>query len=220
MKKFFFISIIFSLTHGIIGQNYQDKINNIPFGIGILGGINTSNFTGTSFVIEGRINLIPDLNSKMSIGYSTIYEKDGSHINTHGAIDLEGINQYSTVSYDIDRFRYTTVPISVGLEYIFTRQTFSPYTTFEFGYNYYDYKTEEINYQVGKDGYYDNFDELPEIYKNEPSKINKEDESFRFAFGVGTLYNLSSKIFLDLRYAYQVNTALVNTHQFLIGIQL
>lgn len=216
MKKIIFISIIFLLTQGIIGQNYQEKINNIPFGVGILGGINTYNFTGTSFLIEGRINLIPDLNSKMSIGYSTIYKK-GYHVNTNGYSNFE--NQFGTLSYDIDFFRYSTVPISLGLEYIFTRQIFTPYTSFEIGYNFYEYKTREINYFVGKDGYFDNFEDLPEIYKNDPPKIDK-DESFRMSLGIGTLYKLSSKFFLDIRYAYQINTNLVNTHQFLIGIQL
>ena len=218
MKRIILFLVIIFFAHNIFAQNYEEKNNLIPFGIGILGGINTSKYTGTSFLVEGRVNLIPNLNAKMSIGYSTLYKK-GYHVNTNGFIGLEGINQYVAVSYDIDYFKYSTIPISLGLEYIFTRQAFTPYTNFEIGYNYYEYKTEEVNYYVGKDGYYDNFTELPEIYKNDPPKINK-DESFRIAFGVGTLYKLSSKIFLDIRYAYQINTALVNTHQFLIGIQL
>ena len=185
-----------------------------------MGGINTTNYTGTSFLVEGRINIIPNLNSKMSIGYSTIYEKEGTHVNTYGFSDIEEINQYFTYSHDIDRFRYSTIPISIVLEYIFTRQAFTPYTTLEVGYNFYEYKTETSNGYVGKDGYYDNFEDLPELYKNDPPKINKEDESFRIGFGIGTLYKLSSKFFLDLRYGYQINTSLVNTHQFLIGIQI
>ncbi|MCB9211271.1 MAG: hypothetical protein H6609_18030 [Ignavibacteriales bacterium] len=216
MKKIIFISIIFLFANEIFAQNYQDKINLYPFGFGLLGGINTSSFISTSFIIEGRLNLIPNLNSKMSIGYSTLY-KNGYHVNTNYYSDFE--NRYGTVAYDIDRFRYSTIPISLGLEYIFTRQKFTPYTTFDVGYNFYEYKTEEINYFVGKDGYYDSFNQLPELYKNQPPKIVK-DQSYRFAIGVGTLYKLGSTIFLDIRYAYQINTNLVNTHQFLIGIQI
>ena len=218
MKTIIFISILFLFVNEIFAQNYQEKVNESPFGVGIMGGINSSDFTGTSIIIEGRITLLTNLNSKMSIGYSTIYKK-GYHVNTNGLISLEGINQYVTDSYDIERFRYSTIPISLGLEYIFTRQAFTPYTTLEAGYNFYEYKTEVINDYVGIDGYYNSFNELPEQYKNDPPKINK-DESFRIAVGVGTLYKLSSKIFLDLRYAYQINTTSVNTHQFLIGIQI
>lgn len=220
MKKNIFISIILLFTNVTFAQNYNENNNLIPYGLGILGGINTSRLTGTSIIVEGRLKLITNLNSKMSIGYSTLYEKDGTHVNTYGFLDFAEIHEYSTVSYDIDYFRYSTVPISIGLEYIFTRNLFTPYTDIEVGYNFYEYKTEEINYYVGKDGTYDNYEELPEIYQNKPPKINKEDQSYRIAFGIGTLYKLSSKIFLDIRYTYQINTNLVNTHQFLIGIQL
>ena len=108
MKRIILSLVILFLAHEIFAQSYEGKNNSIPLGFGIMGGINSSKYMGTTFFIEGRINLIPKLNAKMSIGYSTLYKK-GYHVNTNGFISLEGNNQYVTDSYDIDRFKYSTI---------------------------------------------------------------------------------------------------------------
>lgn len=216
MKKLFVLLLIV-FNNISFSQEIEKSTMFSNFDLGFLAGINFSTLTGASGVVEGKTNLTSNLNIKLSFGYSTIYKKEGYNVKTNGFLSFDDVEQYYTHSYTVDRILYDVFPISLGFEYVFLRDKFSPYGIFEAGYNYYTYHTEESNIITGEAGYYNSFDELPSEYKNKPPVIS-EDDSYRVALGIGTNYKLSSVINLDIRYLYQFNKALINTNQILVGI--
>ncbi len=44
-----------------------------------------------------------------------------------------------------------------------------------------------------------------------------KDKSYRLGLGIGTKYQISHKFSLDIRYLYQFNSNIIDTHQLLIG---
>lgn len=189
------------------------------FRLGILGGINFSSLVGTSIVIEGITNLTSQFNLEFSLGYSTINKEEGYNVKTYyniNYIDIyqQEVNIYETLSFTVDEINYNVVPITLGLEYIFLNNKFSPYALVEIGYNFYSFKTTKSN--IVSYGAYNSYEELPSDYQNEVPSIPK-DNSYTIALGMGTNYELSSKFYLEIRYLYQFNKSLVNTNQILIG---
>jgi len=215
--KILFVLFVIVFNHISFSQEIEKSTMFSNFELGLLAGINFSTLTGTSVILEGKTNLTSNLNIKLSFGYSTINKKEGYNVKTNGFISFDDVEQYATHSYTVDKILYDVFPISLGFEYVFLRDKFSPYGIIEVGYNYYTYHTEESNIITGGAGYYNSFDELPSEYKNKPPVIS-EDESYRVALGIGTNYKLSSVINLDIRYLYQFNKALINTNQILVGI--
>lgn len=217
MKKLFVLLVIASSSISF-SQGFEKKSTMFSdFELGFLAGINYTTRTGASAIVEGKTNLTSNLNIKFSFGYSTIYKKEGYNVKTNRFISFDDVEYYTTSEYIVDRILYDVFPISLGLEYVFLRDKFSPYGIFEAGYNYYTYHVETSNGIFGGAGNYNSFDELPSEYKNKPPVISKGD-SYRMALGIGTNYKLSSVINLDIRYLYQFNKALINTNQILVGI--
>jgi hypothetical protein len=167
---------------------------------------------GTSIVIEGSTNLTSNTNIKLSLGYSTVNKEEGYAVKTYQYSDF--FNIYNADSYTVDEINYIVVPISLGMEYVLSDDRISPYALVEIGYNFYSVKITKSNSRTV--GQYDNYDELPLEYQNEPPDI-PEDESYTIALGIGTNYKISNKFNLDIRYLYQFNISLVNTSQILIG---
>lgn len=213
MKRVIFLLVI-AISSVAFSQEAQNSSSFSNFHLDFLGGVNISNSIGTVFLVEGKSNITSNLNAKFSVGYSIVYKHEGYQVNTYQFSSF--FNQFSTYSYNLDRIRYSIIPISFGLEYIFYRSKFIPYSVAEVGYNFYEHKEEISNGKVGFDGKFNSYDELPSIYKNKP--FISEDTSYRIAFGLGVIYDLTSPIGLDLRYIYQFNSSLVNTNQILLGI--
>jgi opacity protein-like surface antigen len=204
------ICVIFSFC--VSAQSVETISPFSTFQLGVLGGINFSSLVGASIVIEGSTNLTSNTNIKLSLGYSTVNKEEGYKVNTYRYEEYFDI--YRAESYAVDEINYTVVPISLGLEYIFSRNKYSPYALLEIGYNFYTFKITKSN--IVSYGTYDSYEELPSEYKNEPPDI-PEDESYTIALGLGTNYKISNKFNLDIRYLYQFNISLVNTSQILIG---
>ncbi len=203
---------IFSIC--IFAQGVEPISPFSTFQLGVLGGINFSSLVGSSIVIEGSTNLTLQVNLKLSLGYSTINKEEGYTVKTYRYSDY--FNHYQTESYTVDEINYNVVPITLGLEYVFTNDRNSPFALIEIGYNFYSFKTTKSYLKYTGGGYYDTYDELPSEFKNEAPDIPKDD-SYTIAFGLGMKYKLSSRFNLYLRYAYQFNYSLVNTNQILIG---
>ncbi len=218
MKTIIALSILL-LNISSFPQEKKDTKTFSIFNLSLLGGINfsTNTNTGSSIIIEGKTNLTSHLNIKLSLGYSTINKNAGYNVKTYNYVHFDTVKQYQTLSYNVDEILYDVLPVSVGLEYFFSNDIFSPYFLLETGYNYYTFHTQISNSKSGYAGTYNTYDELPSEYKNKPPIIS-EAESFRIALGVGTNYKLSSAINLDIRYVYQYNKSLINNHQFLVGI--
>jgi hypothetical protein len=216
MKKLIVIFFI-AVNYSIFPQEITDKEAFSSYKVGLLAGINFYQLTGTSVIVEAKTNLTSDIYAKFSVGYSVINKKEGYNVKTYGVGNYGDIPKYATSSYNIDRINYDVFPLSLGIEYIFTKNRFSPYGIFEIGYNYYTFHIEESNRWLGIAGYYNSFDELPTAYKNKEPIFSK-DESYRLALGVGTNIKLTSAINFDVRYIYQFNKSIINTNQILVGI--
>ena len=216
MKTLIILCLSF-FSISLYAQNVEQQKAFSNFKLGALGGLNIATLSGGSFLIEAKNNLSSNLNIKLSAGYSTINKKEGYEVKTYQYVNFDNYQKYSTESYNVDEINFDVFPISFGLEYFFLKENFSPYSFFEIGYNFYSYHTTISNSKIGFEGVYDTFNELPSEYKNKSPFISEED-SYRIALGIGTNYKLSSVINLDVRYVYQINKSLVNTSQFLVGI--
>ena len=193
----------------------QDTYENHPFSalhLGVLGGANYSATTGVSFILEAKTNLTSNLNLKFSLGYVESYKNNFRRLNQYQYISF--FNQYRAYSYNLNRVEYDIVPLSIGLEYVFAHNKISPYCFIEGGYNYYNSKVH--NSAVDYENYYNSFNEIPAEYRN-PPLIIYDGNTARLGLGAGTQLRLSGKLNLDLRYMYQFNSGLINTHQILIG---
>lgn len=110
-------------------------------------------------------------------------------------------------------------PVSLGLEYFFQHDVFSPYTLFEVGYNGVQSHQVRSGGNIGLGGSYSTFDQFPSAYKAEAPLISNKNP-YRIAVGIGTTYKLTSFVSLDLRYLYQYNNSVENINQILVGIIL
>ena len=199
-------------------ENNNSKIFS-GFHVGVLAGVNYANLIGGSLVIEGKTNLTENLNIKLLAGYSTINKKEGYLVNTYGYVHIDSVSEFITGSYNVDKILYDVFPVSIGLEYVLLHSIFSPYFSLEAGYNFYVYHTQISNSRSGFAGSYKTYEDLPAEYKNKPPIIT-EASSMRLAFGLGTTYTISHSVNLDIRYVFQANKYIVNTHQILFGINL
>lgn len=210
----YFFWVIFSVS--IFGQGVESSSPFSTFRLGFLGGINYSSMIGPSLIIEGSTNLSSQMNIKISIGYSIIYEDESYTVNTYRYSNF--FNIYQTETYSVGETNYYVLPISLGIDYVFVNDKFSPYALFEAGYNLYTYETSTLLWASNIGGYYSSYDDIPPEYKNEPPAISNDD-SYMLALGIGTKYKLNSAINLDIRYSYQFNKSLENTNQILLGLE-
>lgn len=187
--------------------------------VGLLAGINFSDLSGSSIVLEGKTNLTSNLNLKLSLGYSVINKKEGYTVQTYQHQIFANYDNYATVSYTIEKLNYDVFPISLGLEYFISRNVFSPYALLEAGYNFSNVHQERSGAYIGFAGYFDTFDQLPAAYKGAAPWISN-DNSYRIAVGLGTTYKVTSNINLDLRYVFQYNKSIANNHLILLGINI
>jgi opacity protein-like surface antigen len=209
--------ILILLSISLFSQEIEKPKMFSTFKLGILGGINFSTLSGGSVVVEEKTNLTSNLNLKLSVGYSTINKKEGYTVKSNALLNYDDYNKYITSSHKVDEINYDVIPFSLGLEYVFLNNNFSPYGLFEVGYNYYTFHFQTSHGVSGEGGTYDTYEEVPAEYKNKPPVI-PDDFSYRIALGIGTNYKLTSAINLDVRYLYQFNKSIINTNQVLIGI--
>jgi opacity protein-like surface antigen len=200
----------------VFAQEVEPISSFSTFKMGFLGGINYSSLLGPSLLIEGTTNLSPQINIKLSFGYSIIYKDEDYTVNTYRYSNF--FNLYQTEIYNVDKINYYVFPISLGIDYVFNLDKFSPYSLLEIGYNFYTYETSTLVWASNTGGSYNTYDEIPTEFKNEAPNIPKND-SYMIALGIGTKYKLSSSINLDIRYSYQFNKSLVNTNQILLGLE-
>jgi opacity protein-like surface antigen len=214
--KIFAFSILLLISLNCFAQSIERSSAFSKFHFGFLGGINYSSMIGPSLIIEGTTNLTPEINIKFSFGYSIIYKDEDYNVNTYRYSNF--FNLYQTETYNVDKINYYVFPISLGIDYVFNLDKFSPYTLLEIGYNFYTYETSTLAWASNTGGSYNTYDEIPPEFKNETPDI-PNDNSYTIALGIGTKYKLSTSINLDLRYLYQFNKSLINTNHILIGIE-
>lgn len=65
---------------------------------------------------------------------------------------------------------------------------------------------------------YNSIEEIPDEFKGNQKDEELPDNSYGLILGVGTSYQISSSLNLDLRYLYKFDSEILNTHHFIIGI--
>ncbi|MDP4196989.1 MAG: outer membrane beta-barrel protein [Bacteroidota bacterium] len=218
MEKLIILLLTLSLST-IFPQETKKSAMFSKFNIEFLGGLNFSSFSGGSFSVEGKTDLTKNLNMKFSLGYSATNKKESYNVKTNSTFTPGNTTEYITMSYNVNKTKYDLFPVSLGFEYIFVHNIYSPYCLFEIGYNYFSYQIETSEDRYGAQGPFKSFEELPAEYKNNPPAISEgKKKAQRIAIGVGTNYKLTPGINLDIRYLYQFNNLITNTNQVLLGI--
>ncbi len=217
MKKFFVICLVFSCS--ILFA--QSKTNSVPFSelnYGIYGGINFGNNseTGGSFLFEFNANLISNLNLNLSLGYSKSYKTEAYTVKSYRTGIINNVQYYWADQYDVNKKGYDMFPVSVGIQYVFHEQTFAPYIIGSFNYKLIDAR---IYSSPGTTWTYNSFDELPNEYRTKHVE-QFPDHSYSLDFGIGVIYPIFSKLNIDLRYYYEIDSEIINTHHIVVGISL
>lgn len=214
MKKI--IVLVVLLSGVIFSQESKNNFLSSPE-LSLFGGISSENFSDIEgvYYFEGAANITQNLFAKLSLGYYKSVSTNSYTINTYKLVAIDNYKKYHTISYDVVKTEYQVYPIVLGLQYYFYANNFTPYLFFDFSFNFIDpltFKTPES--WVGT---YDTIEEIPIEYKNVDVLPNN---SFGLSLGFGAKYNLFSKIKLNFRYLYKLDSEIFNTHQILIGLSI
>jgi len=221
LKKFLiallFLAFVFESKAQTSGNN--DLFPSIHFSA--LAGPNfTFPFqTGYLAQFEARTKVSSCVSIKASVGLSSIYEDFGNYVSTYSYTKIAQTDIYQSYSYKLDKYEYSIVPLSLGVEYSFSENIGSPFLLAELGYNLYSVEMHKSNQVLGAGGTFSTKAQLPEQYRQEPPKI-KDDTSFRIGLGAGMRFRISGNFYFEARYIYNVNTQLINSHQILMGISI
>lgn len=216
MRKSIVLSFILSFNLLLA----QDNINNpAPFsklGYGIYGGINFGNNweTGGTFLLEFNANLMPNLNLNLSLGYSKSYKSESYTVKTYRTGSINNVQYFWADQYDVNKKGYDLFPISVGLQYKFHGESFSPYILGSLNYKLIDGR---IYSSPGITWTYNSFDELPNEYRTKHVE-QLPNHSYGMNLGIGVIYPIFSKLSMDLRYYYEIDSEIINTHHIAVGI--
>ncbi|MFA7290004.1 MAG: outer membrane beta-barrel protein [Melioribacteraceae bacterium] len=215
MKKLIIIIFVFSSI--IYPQELQEGKSFSKFNMGILGGINFNTIptVGSTFQFEGTTNLTSNLNLKIAIAYSNMFKESDYQIKSYNHFKIDNVEGYQEKTYKINRIQYSSIPINLGLEYTFDGEKILPYGLVEAGYNF--FSIEEQIAAVGSGRYYNTEGEVPSEFRNK-GPFTQDDSAFLFGIGAGVKYKISSSLALNIRYIYRYNDSIINTNQFLVGL--
>ena len=214
IMKLMFVFILL-LSQLVVAQDINDSSFLTKSEFGLYGGVNISgesNLGGlTSF--EFKTNLTSNLNIRLSASYFYFSTNVNQLVKDFNSGEIQGQEFFSAGEYVIEGREYKNVPISVGLQYFLGRSMFSPYIIAEGGYNIIDAKLVRT---PGHYWSYNSVEEIPDEYKHHIPELMPLS-SFRYGVGIGAMYPLSSVFDLDVRYIYNFDSEIVNTHQVLVG---
>ena len=217
MKKLFVLFVVVFVSNLTAQDLSQSKMFS-TFYLSVLGGtnFNTLPTAGAAFNIELKTNVSDNLNAKLSIGYSSLYDDDSYEVKSYRLVSFDNYSKYHTRLFLADRVKYSIIPVTLGAEYFFTKSKISPFGIFEVGYNI-SSSTAEGTTHDGIAGTFDTVGEVPEDYRQTALGLD-DGSSFNFGIGAGIKYMLTEKMDLNLRYVYRYNDSIINNNQILIGI--
>ena len=217
MKKLIVLSFILSFNLLFAQDNISQTLFS-ELNYGIYGGINFGNNseTGGSFLFEFNANLISNLNLNLSLGYSKSYKTEAYTVKSYRTGSINNVQYYWADQYDVNKKGYDMFPVSVGLQYVFHEQTFAPYVIGSFNYKLIDAR---IYSSPGTTWTYNSFDELPNEYRTKHVE-QFPDHSYGLGLGIGVIYPIFSKLNIDLRYFYEIDSEIINTHHIMVGLSL
>lgn len=217
MKKLIVLFVVIYFN-SLFAQDTNTSSLFTHYSFGFYGGINSgiSSETGTTFLIESKTKLIPNLYLNLSLGYSKVFEHESFTEKINYSSNFNGTVYYFAEQRDINERGYDIIPLSLGCQYIFKNNTISPYLLFDLCYDVIittrDYTTYGITYQ------YPSYEAIPDEYKTNQGIPSFTNYSYGIVLGVGGIYNLSAKLNLDIRYFYKYDSKIVNSNQVIIGI--
>lgn len=199
-----------------IAQTNQDKKLFSDFELNILGGINSPNFRlfGPSLRAEYLTYLTNEFQVGFSIGYFRSYEQTSIDVRTYSEYNINNVRGYQAVFYTILKKGYDNIPISICTKYSIGRNTFSPYLLFGAGINF--PSINNYNSKTYYFGSYNSINDLPLEYQSKPAEEDISTPVILYA-SMGTKIRLTKAIALDLRYLFNYDSKIINTHQFFIG---
>ncbi len=217
MKKL--IVLLFILSFNLLFA--QDNISQTPFSklnYGIYGGINFGNNseTGGSFLFEFNANLISNLNLNLSLGYSKSYKTEAYTVKSYRTGSINNVQYFWAEQYEVNKKGYDVFPVSVGFQFVFNEQSFIPYILGSLNYKLVDAR---IYSSPGTTWTYNSFEELPNEFRTKHVE-QFPNHSYGVNLGVGVVYPIFSKLSIDLRYFYEIDSEIINTHHIVVGISL
>lgn len=217
MKKIIVMFIVLSFS--LIQAQQNDNMNIFStFEYGVLGGVNFESVSdaGGDIRLEFKTNLITDLKILFSAGYNKSIESFRYNVKRYRKVTVENEVHYRAEAYDMASKIYDIFPISLGLQYFLTRSNINPYLIADVRYNFIYAKAERTPRKVWS---YNSFEEVPEEFRNEYSE-SFPDASSAVGLGMGATYSITERLNIDLRYVYNIDNKIINTHQLLFGIFL
>lgn len=182
----------------------------------ILGGTNFNDISsiGGNFLVEYNNKLLNNLYLNLSLGYNTTLQSVSFNVKTYNTGVINGTEYYWTDNYNITQNIYNMFPISAGIKYFFNSRGFLPYFLFDLTYNFIN---STFIQTPGYSKMYNSFNNLPNEYMTRNMEA-LPNHSYGITFGAGTLVPLSSKINIDLRYVYKIDSKVINTNNVIVGI--
>ena len=121
MKKSLVLFVVF-LTPILIAQDLEQSSMFSKVYFSVMGGtnFNTLPTAGTAINLEVKSNITSNINAKLSVGYSTLYDDDSYEIKSSGLVSFENYSKYHTRLTNVERVRYAIIPFTLGVEYLFT----------------------------------------------------------------------------------------------------
>ncbi len=214
---------IISLVLLFISINILKAQANEPFSnydIGFYGGVNfynTDNIRG-DFFVEIKTNLTSSLKLKASTGYSRIIHPYSPTYTVRTYSEntiIDTIPLFFASKYNLVSKNYDTFPLTFGIQYNFNQSIFSPYFSIDVVYNFINTFIETSPPEVWS---YNSIDEIPAEFKENQKPEELPANSYGIILGVGTSYQLFSKLNLDFRYMFKYDNKIINTHHFIMGI--
>lgn len=218
MRKAILIITIFLCTV-VYGQESLSPKSFSRFNFGLYAGPNFSfpMQIGYLVLLEAKTNISSAVNIKASIGFTSAFEDINKMIKGYKIFISNNINKYNAYLSDVEKYEYSIVPLSAGVEYCFQGENYSPYLFAEGGYNIY---TVEVHTKTayGK-GSYNSVEEIPFDYRNKYPVVPTKD-SYRLGFGIGVKIKIAKDLGLDIRYIYNANSNIINYNQILVGLSI
>lgn len=220
MKKVSVLLIVLLSINITAQQQSKESVSRwISFGVFAGPSFTSAPKAGYSVSFEGQMKIIPSVNLKLSFGYSLLNQDEIISIKTYQLQKSNGAEYYQTQSYDMEINNYKIFPFSAGCEYSILEGDISPYLTFEIGTNIYSTGVSYSNHVIGNLQEYNSSQDVPALYRS-GRRIVLGRSSIRTAAGFGTKIKLYGNLNFEIRYLYDINSAIINSHRLLVGFSI
>jgi hypothetical protein len=216
MKKNILIIILFAAIQ-LSAQTVEKDYSKSKFEFGFFTGITSERmeYFGESFMVEARYKIDSKWIVKLSVGNSKLIKEDYSR-ETYYNPYYDSLHSFTNF---LKGYIFEIVPASLGVEYMILGERTIPYLIGELGFN--SYTTNKVIGYIMKNDYTPRDPNQIDFIGQYPRhSYYYNGTSIRIALGVGLKQITASFLNLDIRYLFQFNTHLTNSHLLLVGVNL